>query len=651
LVEALEARQLFTGLLAGNVYVDRNGSLSHNAGDAGYAGFPGPSATVYIDSNNNSTLDAGEPSTTPDGLGNYSFGLVSNGVYVVRLLKPTGFMNMAPQDGAAVAEITTHAGATVDFGIFPTTFVPQGAGTNDSFSVMADPSDPTRTLINSNAPINYTPLSIPSNLLPSLTFTGLGGNDSLTVDERNGACITPPWIAFDDGTGQDTLNYYGRQSDDLVTLRPNTLLTDHGGILHVSVDVLNVDGAGGNDSFMVNGSGTTLGLNISGGDGNDHFGINDTTINTAVVLNGGFGNDEAAIGDSVSVMSALSLRFNGGADSDTIRVYGNCNFPGTVFDGGSGSDDCYYYADGSTTPIDVTATGVRQSFQHGVSCSSAGALDILVIGTSENETINVTTPEHGPGVLVTGGAGDDVLNVTSQWTFFAADPIFNLGPGNDQLNVLSGRLLVDGDAGVGGSNLAVQVNSGANVLFGENTHLASLSISSGANALLRPNANMRLVTRGLTLTGTGTLDLYDNDMILDYTGASPLSTIQGYINTARSGGTWLGNGITSYYAQTSNPRNKTLGAMEASDYHGIYGGGATFDGEPIDNSAVLVKFTYYGDTDFNGRVNFDDYVRIDNGFNNQLTGWLNGDFDGNGRVNFDDYVLIDLAFNTQGSAL
>src|SRR5689334_11591532 len=91
--------------------------------------------------------------------------------------------------------------------------------------------------------------------------------------------------------------------------------------------------------------------------------------------------------------------------------------------------------------------------------------------------------------------------------------------------------------------------------------------------------------------------------------------------------------------------------MEASDYKSIYGASATFDGEWLDNSMVLVKYTYYGDADFNGKVNFDDYVKTDNGFNNHLSGWLNGDFDGNGVVNFDDYVLIDLAFNTQGGTL
>src|SRR4029079_9939036 len=83
----------------------------------------------------------------------------------------------------------------------------------------------------------------------------------------------------------------------------------------------------------------------------------------------------------------------------------------------------------------------------------------------------------------------------------------------------------------------------------------------------------------------------------------------------------------------------------------IYGPAATFDGEALDNDAVVVKYTYYGDTDFNGSVNFDDYVRTDNGFNNHRSGWLNGDFDGNVVVTCDDYVLIDLAFTTQGSPL
>lgn len=51
-----------------------------------------------------------------------------------------------------------------------------------------------------------------------------------------------------------------------------------------------------------------------------------------------------------------------------------------------------------------------------------------------------------------------------------------------------------------------------------------------------------------------------------------------------------------------------------------------------------------GDATGDGVVNFDDYVRIDQGFNQHRTGYTNGDFDYNGVINFDDYVIIDNAF-------
>ena len=101
----------------------------------------------------------------------------------------------------------------------------------------------------------------------------------------------------------------------------------------------------------------------------------------------------------------------------------------------------------------------------------------------------------------------------------------------------------------------------------------------------------------------------------------------------------------------SAAHNTTLGLLEATEFQSIYGTTALFDGEALDTTALLIKYTYYGDADFNGKVNFDDYVRTDNGFNNHQSGWLNGDFDLNGSVNFDDYVLIDLAFNTQNGTL
>ena len=58
-----------------------------------------------------------------------------------------------------------------------------------------------------------------------------------------------------------------------------------------------------------------------------------------------------------------------------------------------------------------------------------------------------------------------------------------------------------------------------------------------------------------------------------------------------------------------------------------------------------------GDANLDGVVNSDDYTCINNGFNNDLTGWTNGDFNHDGVVNGDDYTILDNAFNMQGTAV
>ena len=41
-----------------------------------------------------------------------------------------------------------------------------------------------------------------------------------------------------------------------------------------------------------------------------------------------------------------------------------------------------------------------------------------------------------------------------------------------------------------------------------------------------------------------------------------------------------------------------------------------FDDEPVTNADVLVKYTYYGDANLDGKVDATDYSRIDNGYLN-----------------------------------
>ena len=133
-----------------------------------------------------------------------------------------------------------------------------------------------------------------------------------------------------------------------------------------------------------------------------------------------------------------------------------------------------------------------------------------------------------------------------------------------------------------------------------------------------------------------------------------------------SDGSWTGNGITSSSA-AGFPSTTALGVIlndtNASNTdpiaRAILSGTtiiSTFDGQPVSDGDVLVKYTFVGDADLSGSINAADYTQIDNAFsyNNAnpgtpLTGWYNGDFNYDGLVNGDDYTLIDNAFNTQGA--
>ena len=300
----------------------------------------------------------------------------------------------------------------------------------------------------------------------------------------------------------------------------------------------------------------------------------------------------------------------------------------------------------SSTPDGTPAYALPYATLESLSFDALGGADQLIVDLRNG------SPIPAGSISFDGGAGSDSLSVIGtsgdDAVTFAASSVAvggAVGPINHT------NLEQASYDGVGGWD-SVTIDAGPTVMFPSTQHFQSLNLdATGASASFAPAGNSILVLRALAIAAGATLDLNANAMLLDYTGATQLPAVQSLINLARANGAWSGTGLTSSAARDNAAHNTTLGAMESSDYLSIYGPGAHFVTEVPDDTAVLVKYTYYGDSDFNGRVNFDDYVRTDSGFINHKTGWTNGDFDGNGQVNFDDYVLIDLAFNTQGSPL
>ncbi|MGH7175965.1 MAG: autotransporter-associated beta strand repeat-containing protein, partial [Tepidisphaeraceae bacterium] len=187
---------------------------------------------------------------------------------------------------------------------------------------------------------------------------------------------------------------------------------------------------------------------------------------------------------------------------------------------------------------------------------------------------------------------------------------------------------------------------------------ATLNLQTSGRAALPDTLSSALKLPGLNVSvdgfgvPQGTLDMFDNDLMIDYISGSPRDTVVELIQRARNDGAWDVAGITSTTAASDPDQITTLGVLEGSEYRSIYGTNATFSGRAVDDTSVLVKYTYYGDSDLDGDVDLDDYSYLDAGLTLHRTGWLNGDYDySGGEPDLDDVALIDAAYLLQSGTL
>jgi hypothetical protein len=175
-------------------------------------------------------------------------------------------------------------------------------------------------------------------------------------------------------------------------------------------------------------------------------------------------------------------------------------------------------------------------------------------------------------------------------------------------------------------------------------NIPTISISAGATAIA-PDGSKVLVTSSLSLTGSGMLNLANNDMIIHASTPSALRTV---LASGYNSGAFNAAGISSTYAP-AHP-NQGFGAISGADYLAL-APGQKFDGVTVASGDVLVKYTYLGDATLDGVININDYLQIDRGYAEGLKGWVNGDFNYDNTIDFRDYALIDAAMKAQSGAL
>jgi hypothetical protein len=352
----------------------------------------------------------------------------------------------------------------------------------------------------------------------------------------------------------------------------------------------------------------------------------------------------------VSSSGSLALGTNGNGDSQlVVGVNGTGNLQ---IQGGNVSTDFITLGQNSAGVGTGTQTGgtlvVRGNISVGESSAQNNVYDI------SGGTMSV-----GGGIFV-GSTGNGILSIGGTAVVTSALAIENAPTGTGTISVSGGRL-----TGLSMNNRRLYTQSGGSVTLGAVTGPGQTSVSGGSLAVasvaqgtLQLSATGRItvtpngtdtgvsVVNNLSITNSGKLDLNDNTLIVDYTGASPVGAVRAALGTGYNGGAWTGNGLASSAAATaaSSAHKTALGYAEASALFTSFP--ATFKGQSVDNTSVLVRYTYAGDSNIDGKVDLTDFTFLAANFN-KVGGasWLQGDYNYDGNVDLTDFTFLASNFN------
>jgi hypothetical protein len=364
-----------------------------------------------------------------------------------------------------------------------------------------------------------------------------------------------------------------------------------------------------------------------------------TNLSGAGVINVGAGGAAAHLTVGVNNISVDTLNLNNGIVDPTLTTVTTLTSAGT-----SSIDGALQINDTGS----VTVTSGTLTLPTGpLSVENAGTKTALVTGAGTFNAI---------GGLALPASG--VINKTGAGTLRIAGTQTN--GLNSSLNATAGNVIINSDAGAFGSlnlNLSVS-NTGTTATLGSTQHLKSLSVTNNAVATLAPvvgptpplhTAGDKYLNVGsLNIAGaTSQLDLGNGTMIVE--GGSNYSNVLSLVTSGLNGFAWDGPGINSSVAAADALATGLTGIAVVDNnelgYDSITGVDFTGSNGNVNIDSVLVKFTYYGDADLNGKLTLDDFNQWSFAFENALpANWLNGDFDYNGILTLDDFNMWSYGF-------
>jgi len=294
-----------------------------------------------------------------------------------------------------------------------------------------------------------------------------------------------------------------------------------------------------------------------------------------------------------SLLSSLTFTGSGGADSFNIDLSNGSPllFGGITYTGSGGSDSLVVTGSALADPVSLSSTAVTVGALNSVNYSGVTSIS-LALGAGA-DTANINGVPTTAQLTIDGGDDQDTINLAE--TGAAPAVIISPSSGNDVLNVNTDN------------------TGNARAVFNANQTLGGLNIGTG-----------------------GSVDLTNVALVIEYT-SDPIDTIQSLLLSGYAGGAWNGDGIMSSTASTTP--GTAIGLAEATDLFSVFP--ATFAGQTIDSSALLLRYTLNGDANLDRTVDATDLGVLSMNWGQSPRRFSQGDFNYSSTVDVDDLNLLN----------
>jgi hypothetical protein len=423
----------------------------------------------------------------------------------------------------------------------------------------------------------------------------------------------------------------------------------------------------GSFTLTMNTDHTCVGMFLEDGPTNTVMTMNGTG---AMSIDGGAsGHDQQGFlvntGKSLKISNKITgpggISWGGGGGS--LFLYGNNDYAGgTVFATGNGlninndhslSTGPITWSTGAAVLADPEATApiTIANTVNGRTTVPAAASSFIFTGA---QPITFSGPFNvAAGVVQTIQVGNGAFP-SAQMTISG---VLN-GAGSPLTKIGTGTLILSNGSNSYGNQLSsdTKVTAGklviANVtaipstsLVVDNTAAPTVPATAQYQPGLSTAVQMFTITAGTTAgPNKGVVDLTDNSLVVNTFNNTPGSMtaaqVQALLASGYNAGAWNGPGINSSTAAADPNHATSVGFADNTVLHQTSFKGLTLDAAGVNANDILVKYTYAGDANLDGKVDIGDLGLLAGAWQQSGKVWFDGDFTYDGNVDIGDLGLL-----------